>query len=330
VRHAPEELSGVIEETLQRHPSKVGLELPEDYLLRQEKYGSKFDFFGDIAASLGKAGVSVVPLESPELWDRHRAIEIARSVREGKLTEDDLNESIRQLKREVNDEWATPEKVESSGFLLKRRQMAADILAEAPTLEKVKELWSQNNAERESYVAEKISASQPDIAIIGRAHVEQLKDKLSGYTHSTPEATEMLLKSGGAQSAGAETKPQMRNLDREQPGWVFWRQTPSYNEACGSLKEVPVDQIVGSMSERADEYFADGTPVEKDSRWEAIYERVRNGEDVSELSRDEPIHLYRLPSGEYFIGNGGNHRVSVAKVLGKRTVTAAVQDVIPP
>jgi hypothetical protein len=86
------------------------------------------------------------------------------------------------------------------------------------------------------------------------------------------------------------------------------------------LQDVPVNEIVGMSSGRNEEYNDDWTPKDpEDSRW--LYQKnlVENGGQM------EPIPLNKLPNNQGYISAGdGNHRISVAKVLGLQIVKANV------
>jgi len=89
---------------------------------------------------------------------------------------------------------------------------------------------------------------------------------------------------------------------------------------------VEVDRIVGSMN-RSQDYGADWRPLKPDPPWESIHKAAKEGKDPGEMSDQMPVVLYKH-KGEYWIGDDGNRRVSVAKLLGRKTLKAEVIDVI--
>jgi len=91
----------------------------------------------------------------------------------------------------------------------------------------------------------------------------------------------------------------------------------------GGLQEIPVDKIVGSAASGAkavdfDPAFLPLTPRLRD-RWTRIYREMVEGAELP------PIDVYRVGDGYYVID--GHHRVSVARSLGRPTITARVIDV---
>jgi len=104
----------------------------------------------------------------------------------------------------------------------------------------------------------------------------------------------------------------------------------SYNEVHAKLKasgeikrglrEIPLDAIVGSVGRYKD--FTRSFLPKRDSdeeRWSRVRARVN---DMTGLT---PIEVYKL--GEVYFVKDGNHRVSVARQLGSRTITAYVTEV---
>ncbi len=86
------------------------------------------------------------------------------------------------------------------------------------------------------------------------------------------------------------------------------------------LQEIPLDAIVGSMS-RYDDFTRDFLP-KKDSdqeRWARVKTAVLNMRGM------EPIDVYQI--GEVYFVSDGHHRVSVAKQLGTRTISARVIEI---
>ena len=91
----------------------------------------------------------------------------------------------------------------------------------------------------------------------------------------------------------------------------------------GGIQEIPVDRIVGSAASTAkaedfDPAFLPTTPRLRD-RWTRIYREMVEGAELP------PIDVYKVGDGYYVID--GHHRVSVARSLGRPTITARVVDV---
>ena len=86
------------------------------------------------------------------------------------------------------------------------------------------------------------------------------------------------------------------------------------------LQEVPLDAIVGSVG-RAEDFTREFLP-KRDSdaeRWARVKSRVMD------MKGWPPIDLYKL--GEAYFVIDGNHRVSVARQLGNKTISAHVTEV---
>lgn len=104
----------------------------------------------------------------------------------------------------------------------------------------------------------------------------------------------------------------------------------SYEEVCTQLKstgveekgiqEIPLDAIVGSVGRYKD--FTRGFMPKKDNdeeRWTGVKTAVLDMKGM------RPIDVYQI--GEIYFVIDGNHRVSVARQLGTKTITARVTEV---
>lgn len=91
----------------------------------------------------------------------------------------------------------------------------------------------------------------------------------------------------------------------------------------GGLREVPIDQIVGSVGRYRD-FDRAFLPrqVRTRDRWESVDRAHREGTEVP------PIELYRI--GEVYFVKDGNHRVSVARERGQAFIDAHVTEVRAP
>lgn len=85
------------------------------------------------------------------------------------------------------------------------------------------------------------------------------------------------------------------------------------------MEQVPVKKIVGLSKTRVEDYNDDWTPVDpNDERWLYQKELVESGETM------QPVDLIEMPDGNYVVNSDGNHRVSVAHVLGLQYIDANI------
>ncbi len=93
--------------------------------------------------------------------------------------------------------------------------------------------------------------------------------------------------------------------------------------AAGGVQEIPLDRIAGSVAPDANTAEFDPTflPVDRRTRdrWTRIYREMVEGDELP------PIDVYRVDDRYYVID--GHHRVSVARNLGRPTISARVIDV---
>src|SRR5256884_7357080 len=91
----------------------------------------------------------------------------------------------------------------------------------------------------------------------------------------------------------------------------------------GGLREVPIDQIVGSVGRYRD-FDRAFLPrqVQTRDRWESV--------DRAHLDHRElpPVDLYKI--GDTYFVKDGNHRVSVARERGQKFIDAHVTEVLAP
>lgn len=90
-------------------------------------------------------------------------------------------------------------------------------------------------------------------------------------------------------------------------------------ESYKGLQNVPVDQIVGSVGRYRD-FTSNFLPRGSTSRdrWSRVYAQVNS------LEGTPPVELYKV--GDAYFVRDGNHRVSVAKQLGNKTIEAHVTE----
>ncbi len=185
VRHVDEkELNEVNALLFQRRPLNVGLELPEDYLQREER-GIGTSFFGDINSYLINVGISVLYLESSAAWDTHQTIDIARAVLECRVREGDLRKKLNKINEDLakNSQYTAPELLHQLKFFRERYKKALDIVAGIYSMEEITELWNSSNAKREAHVFYRIFNDKPEIVVIGDGHARKLKDSLAEYDY---------------------------------------------------------------------------------------------------------------------------------------------------
>jgi hypothetical protein len=90
-------------------------------------------------------------------------------------------------------------------------------------------------------------------------------------------------------------------------------------ESYKGLQNVPVDKIVGSVGRYRD-FTSNFLPRGSTSRdrWSRVYAQVNS------LEGTPPVELYKV--GDVYFVRDGNHRVSVAKQLGNKTIEAHVTE----
>jgi len=90
-------------------------------------------------------------------------------------------------------------------------------------------------------------------------------------------------------------------------------------ESYKGLQDVPLDRIVGSVGRYRDfssSFLPKGNSIQE--RWSRVYAKIHSMEGVP------PIELYKVDD-VYFVRDG-NHRVSVARELGAKTIEAHVTE----
>jgi len=186
VAHAidrPEELKAVMRGILERTPSSVGLELPEDYFDRNPPEYSDPYFFGDIALFSRDNGIKVVPLEDPELWDTSIAITNAYTVVNGHLRRENLERAKEKMKHTVE---MFPEKRRMVKGFKRQVTKTLQILGKSayPSIEALMAMKNDYDGKRNKYMTQSTLSKQPDIVIIGDAHAQAIKGALPGYVYA--------------------------------------------------------------------------------------------------------------------------------------------------
>jgi len=97
----------------------------------------------------------------------------------------------------------------------------------------------------------------------------------------------------------------------------------AHNRVRRGMRVVDTDEIVGSVG-RSKDFDCRFLPLRPSTgeRWKRVDVAFHRGEDLP------PVSLYKL-DGAYFVLDG-NHRVSVARFHGLRTVEAEVTEFLPP
>src|SRR5215203_2743971 len=97
----------------------------------------------------------------------------------------------------------------------------------------------------------------------------------------------------------------------------------AHNRVRRGVRVVDVDRIVGSVG-RSKDFDRRFLPLRASTggRWKRVDVAFHRGEDLP------PVSLYEI-GGDYFVLDG-NHRVSVARFHGLRTVEAEVTEFLPP
>jgi uncharacterized ParB-like nuclease family protein len=92
--------------------------------------------------------------------------------------------------------------------------------------------------------------------------------------------------------------------------------------AFGGVREIPLDRIVGSAAppSKTGDFDPGFLPVNRRlrDRWTRIYQAMVEGDELP------PVDVYRVDDSYYVID--GHHRVSVARSLGRATITARVTE----
>ncbi len=93
--------------------------------------------------------------------------------------------------------------------------------------------------------------------------------------------------------------------------------------AFGGVREIPLDQVVGSAAppSKTNDFDPGFLPVNRRmrDRWTRIYQAMVEGDELP------PIDVYKVGDAYYVID--GHHRVSVARSLGRPTISARVVEV---
>lgn len=99
------------------------------------------------------------------------------------------------------------------------------------------------------------------------------------------------------------------------------RSLVAYSSSYRGIQTVPIDQIVGSTSNRYSDFDRAFLPAQTrtKSRWKRIDQLRLEGEALP------PVQLYKL--GELYFVRDGHHRISVAREMGEEYIEAEVIEV---
>ncbi len=118
----------------------------------------------------------------------------------------------------------------------------------------------------------------------------------------------------------ALTRACLRSFEEEYPNWFH-----KFEFMDPMIMEVPVSRIVGSCN-RALRYNPDWTPKSKDVKFNNLLPSMRSDGYVPNVH--SPVTLFQV-GDEYFVSDDGNRRVSIAHILGIRSIQARVTKLVP-
>ena len=175
-----EELEEVIQELSRYSWATLGLELPTDYETRRQ-FGVAAFFFGGLEQYAKKRKARVFPLESPSEYDYMQALEIAKAVRDGRVSEETLVQNIEQVKTQKSP-YVAPEQSYVNNHFLALYEKAHEILTECHSLDTILALCLKSYGKREQTMITNIRKDLPDIVVIGSGHAQNIIGCLPEYT----------------------------------------------------------------------------------------------------------------------------------------------------
>lgn len=178
-----EELGRVIDAIDGYSPKSIAMELPEDYETR-EMFGMGITFFGDIFSHLKGNGITVIPLESPEIYEDHWPIEYAKAVIEGHIEKRQIDSWLVDSSIPVTG-FTAQEVAYTRGIFKNRCEKTLEILRDNSNLEQVTALWEESNKRREAHMLKRVQSQSPDVIVVGDGHAVPLKESLPEYQHAT-------------------------------------------------------------------------------------------------------------------------------------------------
>jgi pheromone shutdown protein TraB len=135
----------------------VALEIPEDYSNRDP-----IEYFDDLISFLD--GTKIIPLDKPELYEKHLIISLAKSIKESKTSYERMGKLMELFCRFHEIYPIVTKFLENS-------------------LQKLELLEREIIKEREKYMMKKIKEHEPDVVIVGNLHALNLKEVLPEYEY---------------------------------------------------------------------------------------------------------------------------------------------------
>lgn len=160
----------------------MGLELPEDYLLKDAN-GLITPFFGDLASSFSAQGKKVVPLEDNLLHARHFAIEVALSLRDSRLDWQEFKRYSMIAKRDLGDPKSPQDMLYRASLKLDMCKAVLEILDRAKSFEEVDALWLESARNRIAHNLKVIRRDNLDVVVAGDGHAKALREDLPDYKY---------------------------------------------------------------------------------------------------------------------------------------------------
>ncbi len=173
------EMRDLIAELDRRKPRSVGLELREDY----RTSFTKVDYFGDIYHDLRAKGVDTVLLEKPELWEEFKAMGISRAMREGRLKLERVQAHLALVGSRLAQIglYGAPEACVPLSGQKRSLERSLEMNTEYPTMEQLIARMKQLASLRSHYSAQRVSETEPDIAVVGLAHAVEMIETLKEH-----------------------------------------------------------------------------------------------------------------------------------------------------
>lgn len=162
------------------NPKTVGVELPQDYLGRVQ-CGNSPDLYYlyPLASDLLNSGVTVIPLETPEMWEHGesllRAIDLTKSG--GRYFADMALGVLKQQTR-----WGM---LSDYDYRVQKNKIEAafDIMNKYPTVQEQEALLASHAEGEESRFIAKTMGGKLEAVVVDNFHAQRLRRQLSGYIY---------------------------------------------------------------------------------------------------------------------------------------------------
>lgn len=181
VYHDQERLPRTLETIAKYNPSSIGLELPEDYELR-EKLTLSYPFFRDIISFVKPNDTKIIPLEDSDLSDYFGMVDLAKNIVEGAVDKEKVQKELNKLGK-INFQYMAPEQSYWPLFLRNQARQALELVEDC-SREEIISYWEQTNRDREAHMLKNIREHNPDMIIIGDRHAQQMTAVLLEYEYS--------------------------------------------------------------------------------------------------------------------------------------------------